>query len=59
MEIKIKFDLLSDLLDYIVEKKKDFDKFEFEMNQNREKIKLALDDLNTLIVLFIIGDGFI
>lgn len=59
MEIKIKFDLLSDLLGYIVEKKKDFDKFEFEMKQNQEKIKLALDDLNTLVILLLIGDGFI
>lgn len=59
MEIKIKFDLFNDILNYLVEKKKDFDEFQFQVNQNYEKIKLALDDLNSLIILLLIDDKFI
>lgn len=59
MEIKIKFDLLSDLLNNAVEIKKDFDRFKSEINDNYEKIKEVIDDINSLIIIFIIGDGFI
>jgi hypothetical protein len=59
MEIKIKFDLLNDLLNNIVEAKKDFDLFKNEMAENYKKLKQAADDLNSLIIIILIGDSFL
>jgi hypothetical protein len=59
MEIKIKFDFLSELLNGAVSIKKDFDSFKNELNDNYKKAKEVIDDINALIIIFIIGDGFI
>jgi hypothetical protein len=59
MEIKIKFDLLNDLLNNIVEAKRDFDLFKNEMTENYKKLKQVADDLNSLIIIILIGDGFL
>lgn len=59
MEIKIKFDFLNDLLNDAVGIKKDFDCFKQELNDNYKKAKQVIDDINALIIIFIIGDGFI
>ena len=59
MEIKIKFDLLNDLLNNIVEAKRDFGLFKNEMTENYKKLKQVADDLNSLIIIILIGDGFI
>jgi hypothetical protein len=59
MEIKIKFDLLNDLLNNIVEAKRDFDLFKNEMTENYKKLKQTADDLNSLIIIILIGDGFL
>jgi hypothetical protein len=59
MEIKIKFDLLNELLNNAVQVKKDFDSFKNEMTENYKKLKQAADDLNSLIIIILIGDGFI
>lgn len=59
MEIKIKFDFLSDLLNNITQTKKDFDKFKTEVNDNYKKIKEIVDDVNALIIILLIGDDFI
>ena len=56
MEIKIKFDLLNDLLNSAVSAKKDFDRFKSELSDNYKKIKEVLDDVNALIIIFLIGD---
>ena len=47
MEIKIKFDLLNELLNNAVQVKKDFDSFKNEMTENYKKLKQAADDLNS------------
>ena len=52
MEIKIKFDLLNEMLNHAVNLKQ-------EIDATSKKIKEVLDDINTLIIIFIIGDGFI
>jgi hypothetical protein len=59
MEIKIKFDLLNDLLNNIVEAKRDFDLFKNEMTENYKKLKQVADDVNSLIIIILIGDGFL
>jgi hypothetical protein len=59
MEIKIKFDLLNDLLNDVIQAKKDFDSFKNEIAENYKKLKQAADDLNSLIIIILIGDGFI
>ena len=56
MEIKIKFDLLNDLLNSAVSAKKDFDRFKSELSDNYKKIKEVLDDVNALIIILLIGD---
>jgi hypothetical protein len=59
MEIKIKFDLLNDLLNDVIQAKKDFHSFKNEITENYKKLKQAADDLNSLIIIILIGDGFI
>ena len=59
MEIKIKFDLLNDLLNSAVSAKKDFDRFKSELSDNYKKIKEIVDDVNALIIILLIGDDFI
>ena len=59
MEIKIKFDLLNDLLNSAVSAKKDFDRFKSELSDNYKKIKEIVDDVNALIIILLIGDDLI
>jgi hypothetical protein len=59
MEIKIKFDLLNEALNQAVTIKKEFDSFKKELDSTSCKIKQVLEDINSLIIIFIIGDGFI
>jgi hypothetical protein len=59
MEIKIKFDILNDMLNNIVEIKNDYDSFKKEIEEASLKFKEIMDDVQNLIIIFIIGDGFI
>jgi len=59
MEIKIKFDILNDMLNNIVEIKKDYDSFKKEIEEASIKIKEVLEDIQNLIIILIIGDTII
>jgi len=59
MEIKIKFDILNDLLNSALEIKKDYDSFKKDIEEASLKFKEIMDDVQSLIIIFIIGDGFI
>jgi len=59
MEIKIKFDLLNEMLNHAVQIKKDYELFQKDLDIVSKKLNDALDDINALIIIFIIGDGFI
>ena len=59
MEIKIKFDLFNEMLSQAVNLKKEYDSILKDLGETTQKIKGALDDINCLIIIFIVGDGFI
>ena len=54
MEIKIKFDLFNEMLNDLVKLKKDYDLFIKNLEETSIKIKGALNDINALIIIFII-----
>jgi peptidoglycan hydrolase CwlO-like protein len=57
--MKIHFNDLNDLLNKAVEIKKDYDKFCNTLEEASKNIKQVKEDITTLIIIFIIGDGFL
>ena len=57
--MKIHFNDLNDLLNTAVEIKKDYEYFYKKIEITSKNIKQINDDITSLIILLIIGDGFI
>ena len=57
--MKIHFNDLNDLLNKAVEIKKDYDKFCNTLEEASKNLKQVKEDITTLIIIFIIGDGFL